>query len=50
MNKELIQIIKKLSAQFGIEDAALASFIKEKTPRNFGKDLLMEELPLVLLE
>lgn len=31
MNKELIQIIKKLSLQFGIEAAALASFIMTET-------------------
>ena len=31
MNKELIQIIKKLSVQFGIEAAALASFIMTET-------------------
>ena len=31
MNKELIQIIKKLSKQFGIEAAALASFIITET-------------------
>ena len=31
MNKELIQIIKKLSLQFGIEAASLASFIMTET-------------------
>lgn len=31
MNKELIQIIKKLSAQFGVDAAALASFIMTET-------------------
>lgn len=31
MNKELIQIIKKLSAQFGVDSAALASFIMTET-------------------
>ena len=31
MNKELTQIIKKLSVQFGIEAAALASFIMTET-------------------
>lgn len=31
MNKELIQIIKKISAQFGVDAAALASFIMTET-------------------
>ena len=31
MNKELIQIIKKLSAQFGVDAATLASFIMTET-------------------